>query len=113
MRQKLLVLALVGASHVKTCWHSSMHKPESRLQRQPQLLRRLQALRLRPQTACVQRADQANLKLQALRPPLRLERGRGPAAGPQTRASSRDRAHRSYALGNQASVGGGRKPDIY
>jgi exodeoxyribonuclease VII large subunit len=42
-----------------------------------QLLRRLQALRLRQQTACAQRADQAYLKLQALRPHLRLERGRG------------------------------------
>ncbi|HQZ31412.1 MAG TPA: exodeoxyribonuclease VII large subunit [Arenimonas sp.] len=39
--------------------------------------RQLQALLLRMNTARAQRADQAFLKLQALRPQLRLERGRG------------------------------------
>lgn len=43
--------------------------------------RQLQALLVRTITARVQRADQAFLKLQALRPQLRLERGRGRLEG--------------------------------
>lgn len=47
------------------------------LARLDQRHRQLQALLLRANTARAQRADQAFLKLQALRPQLRLERGRG------------------------------------
>lgn len=47
------------------------------LARLQQRHRQLQALLTRRHTACAQRADQAFLKLQALRPQLRLERGRG------------------------------------
>jgi len=50
-----------------------------------QLDRQLQALLVRGNSARAQRADQAFLKLQALRPQLRLERGRGRLAALRTR----------------------------
>jgi len=55
------------------------------LARLAQRQRQLQALLARMNTARAQRADQAFLKLQALRPQLRLERGRGRLAALQHR----------------------------